>query len=584
MIVALLTVGLGLYVPSVDAPYFHFDDKITIADKFNDKNILNIPGIWTAFNTRFLVGLTFALNYVLGGLDPFSYRLVNVVIHSLTAVVVFRFCRLFFKTPALAKQYSSDVGWHVSALAGLIFAVHPIQTEAVNFITQRFVLLASLFYLSTLTLYLKARISHKKEYLLGALLTTWAAMFCKEFTVTLPLMVLLLEVMLFGQCKDSRSRRFLYVLPFLLSLVIIPLTLLKTDYSTLGTAKIADLHVTFEKDSYQQLDQQVDITRAAGWPHSRMEYFLTELNVLRTYLRLLFVPLRQNIDYDYPVSHSLFEPGTFFSAILLLAILVTAIAVYRRFPVLSFCILWFFLVLSVESSIIPIGHVIAEYRLYLASVSMALMTALVICFCVRNPRQKIWISVVLILALGLLTWQRNTIWRNEELLWQDTVRKSPRKPRPYANLGAVLANRKDYDQAKEFFQKAVALDPQFSRGYISISYLYTHQLDYRSALPYALRAYEIVPVDKDYIHQLAYLYFHLNQWDQCSVFFQKLIALEPQESHALDYSKVIIKSYLADGNKERALQKIAVLEQYHFDALAETVRAVIDGDGKNFLK
>ena len=120
----------------------------------------------------------------------------------------------------------------------------------------------------------------------------------------------------------------------------------------------------------------IDITRAKG-SIGRKQYFLTELNVVRTYVRLLFLPVNQNFDYDYPLSHEM-DTKTLLSGVFLLCLLVLAVLTYRSYRIVSFGILWFFIALSVESSLIPIGHVIAEYRLYLASVGFVFLVTVLI--------------------------------------------------------------------------------------------------------------------------------------------------------------------------------------------------------------
>ena len=183
-----------------------------------------------------------------------------------------------------------------------------------------------------------------------------AAMFCKEFVVTLPLMMLLLEFYFLGHRTEVWWKRCKRLLPFFIIILIVPILLLKTPREAIVVANIAD------SDSMNH----IDISKAR-YSVDRKDYSLTEIKVLCTYVRLLFLPVDQNVDYDYPLSHSL-DKKTALSGVFLICLLALAVVTYWSNRIISFGILWFFIALSIESSVIPIGYVITEYRLYLASV------------------------------------------------------------------------------------------------------------------------------------------------------------------------------------------------------------------------
>ena len=174
-------------------------------------------------------------------------------------------------------------------------------------------------------------------------------MFTKEIVLTLPLMIVLYEFCFFGletnTCrKNIKNINWKHLAPFLIMLLIIPLTMAGARSINLG-----------------EIGRLAEETQTI----SRGHYLLTQFRVLTTYLRLLFVPLNQNLDYDYPISLTLFHIPTLLSFLLLLLILTAGVVLFRRYRLVSFCIFFFFLTLSVESSIIPIRDVIFEHRLYL---------------------------------------------------------------------------------------------------------------------------------------------------------------------------------------------------------------------------
>jgi hypothetical protein len=274
----------------------------------------------------------------------------------------------------------------------------------------------------SLVAYLQSRLSTAKAgrfafygISLGAAIV---AMFVKEISVTLPVLIVLIEVFFFD---GKVAKRALSLLPFLLTILIIPMSLAATN----GSFAIADF------------DQSMR-TLATSPTGSRWDYLLTQFTVIVTYLRLLFLPINQNLDYDYPVYSSFFDPIVFSSFLLLLCILFFGIYLLHRskrmefeerhgFRVIAFGIFWFFTTLSVESSIIPIKDLIFEHRLYLPSVGfiLAVMTAIGMMVRrapTRRSREVViaLLSLVVVLLAGA-THARNSVWQTEVGIWEDAA-------------------------------------------------------------------------------------------------------------------------------------------------------------------
>jgi protein O-mannosyl-transferase len=451
VILLLLSVlATAAYVDSFSVP-FHFDDKDNIVDNAFIKRLDNFlnPSI-LLYGSRIVGFLTFGLNYRFGGLSVFGYHLVNLLIHLINGCLVYLLVRLLFQTPRLAvgstpaPSASPSAPW-IALTAAALFLVHPVQTEAVTYIIQRLASLAALFYLLTVICYLQWRLSPveaKQRYLWYgvALITTVLAMKTKESTFTLPFMLLLVEVVFFG---PPTRRGWLSLLPFFLTLPIIPLA----RPGDLGKGEAGLASVT------------TDI--------SRPDYLFTQFRVIVTYLRLLVLPIHQNLDYDYPVAHSLFELPVIFSFLGLLGLGGGALWLLLRQPppsptgrLLAFGVLWFFLTLSIESSIIPIGDVIYEHRLYLPSVGLFLAAGAALFGAAARQRAGAAVAVgLLVLLFSAATYERNKIWQSEITLWQDVIRKSPSKARGYYSLGIAYKEQGKWPEAMTNYQKALTLDP-----------------------------------------------------------------------------------------------------------------------------
>ncbi len=491
--------GLALYWVVLHNASFYFDDRTAIVNNEVVKKI-DIPRIFNSFNTRFLVGLSFAANYHWCGLNPFGYRIINLLIHCLNAFLVYLLVKTtLYLYSERRRILNSRLEW-ASFFASLLFLCHPIQTEPVNSITQRFVLMGTFFYLLTLLFYIQYRSLSQKRYLMAGLGTALAAMFCKEFVITLPLMLALYDFYFLGPLKGTIARRCRHLVPFFIITLIVPLLLLRTPHQAVRVANIADSNAV----------HQIDITRAKGGI-SRQQYFLTELNVMCTYVRLLFLPINQNFDYDYPLSHKM-DGRTLLSGIFLLCLLAMAKATYKSQRIVSFSILWFFITLSVESSFIPIGHVIAEYRLYLASVGFVFLVTVLIYTRQIDPKKLNLVAAVVLLGFSILTYQRNQIWKDEFTLWDDVIQKSPYKARAYLNRGLEYFRQNKFTEAISDFNKTITIDPKSAAAYNDLSVLYALKGDPVQAMSDSNKAIEIKPNYAEAYNNRALIYYQLKDY------------------------------------------------------------------------
>jgi len=369
-LLAIIILGTIIYSNTFDASW-HFDDHTAIVENYGLRNLrTTFLGIRAS---RWIGFTSFALNYHFGKLDVFGYHLVNISIHLISAVLVYFLVLLSFKTPYLKGSKISHYAASLSLASGLLFVAHPIQTQAVTYIVQRFTSLATLFYLLSLVLFIKARLynleekrfyapSHLACYC-GSLLAAFLAMKTKEITITLPAIILLYEFCFFSTSLRELTKKLPYLTPLLLTFFIIPLSrygvgLFGISGGTfIGIAEVGDV-----------IGSATQETVAI----SRTDYLFTQFNVIVTYIRLLFFPVNQNLDYDYPISHTLFEFSTLFSLLFLISIVIFGVWMFKKSRLLSFGIFWFFITLSVESSIIPIRDVIFEHRVYLPSVGFVI--------------------------------------------------------------------------------------------------------------------------------------------------------------------------------------------------------------------
>jgi protein O-mannosyl-transferase len=257
-------------------------------------------------------------------------------------------------TPIMRAQQISRHKRAIALFAALMFVSHPLATQSVTYIVQRLASLATLFYLLSLALYVKGRLgADNKDTLIffsyaGSILCAVLGMLTKEIVFTLPFVLILYE---FSFMKTDTWKIDLKDRGIQIPVII------------LGTF-IVIFFLNFSFGIFNPIPPLPD--QGYDYPITAREYLLTQFSVILTYIRLFIVPVNQNLDYDYPIAHSLLEWHPLLGVLSLAVIIVLGIFLFRRYRLISFGIFWFFLTLSVESSIIPISqNVIFEHRTYL---------------------------------------------------------------------------------------------------------------------------------------------------------------------------------------------------------------------------
>jgi len=458
------------YGPGISSS-FHFDDRSSICrNPVLTAPRVSLASLWSYWPTRFVTTLTFFLNYRLGGLHPGSYHLINLLLHAADSILV------YLLILSLSRAAGRGKGTRRGALGGaLIFALHPLQTEAVSYIAQRAVLLMAFFYLAGLLFYLRGRERKSTGLLLLSWLSGGAALLCKEPAFTFPLVIILLELIFPGRKRHRGSRLAGFALLFL----VIPALI----YLHPGNPRYNDSGQTAFLAGAGEFPAVSGGIRAPG----RGEYALTQLRVAVTYLRLVLFPVRQNLDYDYPVFSFFFQNQIIGSLLILVSVLTFSCFLMKKKKTLeAFGLFFFFITLLPESSVIPIRDVIFEHRLYLPLAGLVLAVS-----CLFNSpplnfnrarlgifppakrteflkKGKTW-GAALILLLGVLTVHRNFAWRDEISLWRDTCRKSPGKGRPFNNLGYVYNRAGDYRRARESLRRALENFPGYAEARVNLA-------------------------------------------------------------------------------------------------------------------
>ncbi|TAL22841.1 MAG: tetratricopeptide repeat protein [Nitrospirae bacterium] len=530
LLIALL--GLAAYSNTFNSS-FHFDDEPNIIDNPAIKNLTELLETQVvSLNNRFIGYLTFYLNYRLNGLDVTGYHIFNMAIHIINAGLVYLLVLLTFNALCLSDKTTliDNAGRRnsIALFSALFFVSHPVQTQAVTYIVQRFTSLATMFYLLSLVMYIRFRsqqsaISGQQKlpaprYRLYAvsLFSAILAIKTKEISFTLPIMMAIYEFMFF---TGKIRKKILYLMPFFIVMFLVLLSLAWID------------------KPFEELTADLETKTRTETDMSRRDYQLTQLRVIVSYIRLIFFPINQNFDYDYPIYNSFFNSDVLLSFIFLLSLFGFAAYLFystrhtlHPARLISFGISWFFIALAVESSIIPIVDVINEHRLYLPSVGgFIAITASVFSIAdkLKNSGpmiiEKAIIPVLFLTIIGLTsaTYARNMVWQDELSLWSDVVKESPNKARGYYNLGTTYQDKRQFDMAIENYTKAVSINPAHIKAYINRGNAYDEKKQPYKAIEDYLKALSINPDYADAYFNLGVTCFRNGMIDNAISNFRK---------------------------------------------------------------
>lgn len=472
---------------------WHFDDTPNIVDNpyikiksFSWSEIKHcIYGLEQARPSRPLSYLSFALNNHFHGMDVFGFHVVNFTIHYLAAVFLFLFIYNTLKLPRLKDRYE-NIAYPVALLATFFWAIHPIFVTSVSYIVQRMTTMAGMFYILSMYCYLKARTAEKTSYVIvffiGCALAGLAAVLTKENAVLLPVSILLFDLFLIQGVSKKNVKKMLKIsiLPFVIILFI---ALIYTGGFSLALGG-------FELRDFTMVQR-----------------ILTEPRVILFYLSLLFYPInsRMTLLYDIDVSRTILQPWTTIPSILLIVFIIAfAFYIAKKRPLLSFCIIFYFLNHLIEGTVFSL-ELIFEHRNYLPAMLLFIPVAEFIISAIDyfSYRKLIQFTValgviIILIGLGDNTFQRNAIFSSDFYLWFDNINKSPKLSRPHANLGRIYFNSNMSDKALAEYEKATALNSFGSEHALAIQYynlglLYFAEMKDDLALNHFQKSSAIVP-------------------------------------------------------------------------------------------
>lgn len=461
MPVCLIILAAGLAYSSSFGGAFVFDDKNTVQQNPAIQKF-DMAGFRPS---RPVVDFSYALNYQVGGLDVSSYHAVNLAIHMAAAVVLFLLVRMTLRSltgtfpvtgdavaagPPAAEpargRFSDAEAALLAAAVAVLWAVHPLTTQAVTYVSQRDESLTAMFYLLTLYCFAKGAGSPRTSWRIAAGIFCLLGMLSKTIMVTAPLVALLYDrVFLKPGTFRAALRRSWVIYAVMFASAVLSAALLLTFAGKAARLEAGDF---------------------AWW-----QYALTQTEVVTHYLRLCFVPTGLAFDYYWPVAGGIADVWP--QAVLIAALLAMTAVALVKLPPAGFLMASFFIILSPTSSVVRIADPAFEHRMYLPLAAVAALVVVGGFAILRSAMHRLgrgdaapriaavsWaaLAVAISVVLGVLTYQRNFVYVDQATLWRSVLAVRPDNPRAHSNLGLELLNWGQVDAAAGHFQQAIDLN------------------------------------------------------------------------------------------------------------------------------
>ncbi|MFQ3671581.1 MAG: tetratricopeptide repeat protein [Verrucomicrobiia bacterium] len=496
----------------------------------------------TTMAGRPLGAFSVALTVWLGGREPWPFHLGNLLLHAANTLLVFGIARRLFTRAAIPLAGGPT---RAAFFTALLWALHPVQTNAVTYIIQRAESLMALGLLSATYAFLRANdppARHATPWLALAVLSTFLGILSKETAVVAPLLLLLIDRAWFQPTFHSAltSRPVTYGGLFSSWILL--------GWLVLGGHRTESVGFTFDTFPW--------------W-----RYLLEQGPIILTYLKLL--------PYPSPLIFAAYlRDDTSIWALIPSALLVALLGLgslwlYRKRPRLGLAPILFLLILAPTSSILPIvTEPYAEHRLYLASFPLiALAVWASARWAALHPtanrgRSLAIVGVALALVLATLTFLRNSLFHDPAALWADVVQKQPFNAKAWNNLGEALAARNQLDPAGDAFTAALRAQPQNYIAAFNLGVLRARQARHQEAIDAYQLALKTKPDFPPALASAAHSLIQLNRLSEAAYVLAQALALDPFHPVAL-LNLAAVQS--AQGQPEAARRTVQKLIRHHPD-------------------
>ena len=501
----LLVVSCIVYANSLDGEFI-YDDIHSISTNPDLRRLwppdwmLPTDDVHETVNSRPVASFTLALNYAIGGLEMPGYRLFNLAVHIFCGLALYGVVRR-----TLHPDHAAAVGLAFSC--ALLWLVHPLHSQCVNYIIQRRESLASLFYLLALYGAIRGIDSRRRAWYIASILFCALGVASKEIVVTAPFAIALYDRVYRSDSWSQiwRERRYYYLgfgAPLLLLVFFI----------------WGDPH-----------GDSVGFERVGVW-----QYALNQCVAITHYLLLMVWPYPLLLDYGPPKALTLLDVA--WQALLVIALLLCCGWGLVRYPRLAYPGVWFFVLLAPSSSVVPIVEEwAAERRVYLASAGPLILVLLAAYYGLVNVlgagKRVVLTGSGLVLctglALGAGTLDRNRDYRSALTVWEKDLAVRPDNMRALRALAFAHEVAGNTDTAIDFYQRSLQYEPNEPGVYFNLGLIYARRSDWDAAIEHYRRAVHLVPHMAQGHNNLALAYKEIGRLAEALAHFRRAIEVKP---------------------------------------------------------
>ena len=499
--IVLLALIFFSYANTLNSP-FNFDDH-AIFQAVDIKNCGFFP-----IQYRRLFFQSFCITQLQKGLDPFWYHLVNISFHFLTSLTLFF---LLFLTLDNGTRWRGKDAFAIACLAAILFAINPLNTETATYISGRATGMAGFFYLLAILSFttgsLKRFSGNAIIFYPLAIISFLGAVLSKETSFTFPAIVILYDFCFMNNDRWAplKSRLTFFYVPILLSALALLV--------------------------FQPFLQQLTIKWLGKIDFN---YAINQAQIISYALKLSFLPINLIFDYNFPNNWFVSDAYKWIPVLFWLSLVTIIIKRFKKLPAtIPFSVLWFIITISITNSFLPRADLLSERNLYLPSIGPTFLISLACYYFLIIAKRSLLLKqgltfLVLILVIqSSLTIKRNSLYKSNIRLWEDTLKKSPSDLKvlhnlshfylegkenkkalvtltklsrsnassfyrsfAHSNLGSIHAQNKNFNLAEKEFNKAIQSDETIPLGYLNLGNYYASRGLYKKAKVYLKKAYK----------------------------------------------------------------------------------------------
>lgn len=510
-LLALLLVGGG-YANSLNNG-FHFDDGHSIQDNVYLRDLSHLGDYFTeirsfsplaenrSYRPALLTG--YALSHAVASGAPWGYHLGSLLLHAFGAWIIGLLCGRLLR----AAGHEVFARYGAVVIATGIFALHPLLSETVNYVSARSSMQGAVFSFAAVLLYIQAREDGRRARFAASLATLALAMLSNLTALTVPALLVAWEVLLGPDRARLRA--------------VSPKTWMQCILPYLAVAGgLTVLHESMVAASAGGARSQI-----TPWSH-----LLTQTQVWMRFQALFIWPQDLCADLTMRWSESPLEGPTARAILLVLALVFASLSLFKKLPVSVFGLIWFYVTLSPTNSFVPLSEPATEHRVYIAMPGLIMVTLELGALAARS-RARTWLlsaaAVATLIAMAAQTYSRNQVWKDSVSLWGSVLTCAPDNGRAHLNYGRGLLAQGDVQGALQSYQKCADLWPGYVFCPINQAALALSQKQYEEADRYAKRAMTLQPNNVYARHWQGMVHLALNRFDAAARAFESALEIAP---------------------------------------------------------